>query len=34
VRKSNSMQFVLTLESIHQDAAIQVEAENLELLVA
>jgi transcription elongation factor len=34
VRKSNSMRFVLTLESINQHAAIQVDAENLEPIVA
>jgi transcription antitermination factor NusG len=34
VRKSNSMRFVLTIESIHQHAAIQVAAEDLEPIVA
>lgn len=33
VRKSNSMRFVLTIESINQHAAIQVDAENLEPIV-
>ena len=34
VRKSNSMRFVLTLELINQHAAIQVDAEDLESIVA
>jgi transcription antitermination factor NusG len=34
VRKSNSMRFVLTLELINQHAAIQVDAEDLEPIVA
>jgi transcription antitermination factor NusG len=34
VRKSNSLRFVLTIESINQHAALQVDAENLEPLVA
>lgn len=34
VRKSNSMRFVLTVESINQHAAIQVNAEDLEPVVA
>ncbi len=34
VRKSNSMRFVLTLELINQHAAIQVNAEDLEPIVA
>lgn len=34
VRKSNSLRFVLTLELINQHAAIQVEAEDLEPIVA
>ena len=34
VRKSNSLRFVLTLELINQHAAIQVDAEDLEPLVA
>jgi transcription antitermination factor NusG len=34
VRKSNSMRFVLTLELINQHAAIEVNAEDLELMVA
>ena len=34
VRKSNSMRFVLTVELIHQNAAIQVNAEDLEPVAA
>jgi transcription antitermination factor NusG len=34
VRKSNSMRFVLTIELINQHAAIQVDAEDLEQIVA
>ena len=34
VRKSNSMRFVLTLELINQHAAIQVDAEDLEPIIA
>jgi transcription antitermination factor NusG len=34
VRKSNSMRFVLTIESINQHAAIRVDAEDLEPIVA
>ena len=34
VRKSNSMRFVLTIELINQHAAIQVDAEDLEPIVA
>jgi len=34
VRKSSSMRFVLTLELINQHAAIQVDAEDLESIVA
>jgi transcription antitermination factor NusG len=34
VRKSNSMRFVLTIESINQHAAVQVDAGNLEPVVA
>ncbi|MDR3724546.1 MAG: UpxY family transcription antiterminator [Terracidiphilus sp.] len=34
VRKSNSMRFILTLELINQHAAIQVDAEDLEPIVA
>ena len=34
VRKSNSLRFVLTLELINQHAAVQVDAENLEPLIA
>ena len=34
VRKSNSMRFVLTVELINQHAAIQVDAEDLEQIVA
>lgn len=34
VRKSNSMRFVLTLELINQHAAIQLDAEDLEPIVA
>ena len=34
VRKSNSMRFVLTIESINQHAAVQVDAGNLEPIVA
>lgn len=34
VRKSNSLRFVLTLELINQHAAIQVDAEDLEPIVA
>jgi transcription antitermination factor NusG len=34
VRKSNSMRFVLTLELINQHAAIQVDAEDLERIIA
>jgi hypothetical protein len=34
VRKQNSMRFVLTVELISQHAAIQVDAEDLEPIVA
>jgi transcription antitermination factor NusG len=34
VRKSNSMRFVLTVELINQHAAIQVDAEDLEQIIA
>jgi hypothetical protein len=34
VRKSNGMRFVLTLELINQHAAIEVNAEDLELMAA
>jgi hypothetical protein len=34
VRRSNSMRFVLTVELINQHAAIQVDAEDLERIVA
>jgi hypothetical protein len=34
VRKSNSLRFVLTLELINQHAAIQVDADDLEPIVA
>jgi hypothetical protein len=34
VRKNNSLRFVLTLELINQHAAIQVNAEDLEPIVA
>ena len=32
VRKGNNLRFVLTLELIHQHAAVEVDAENLEPL--
>jgi transcription antitermination factor NusG len=34
VRKSNSLRFVLTLELINQHAAVQVDAEDLESIIA